>query len=269
MIFQEMISIQYLGHWEALGDKLKQEMGDDFGHCFTNGAPGSFHERLFPFNHMHFIHSSYGLHWLSQVPKGIEDNKRNIHIAKTSPPHVVKAYTEQFERDFWKFLRYRSEEVVAGGKMVLTLAGRKSREPYSKESCYIWDILATALNDMVDEGFIEEDKLSTFNSHMYAPSEAELNHLVEKEGSFNLDQVHISEVSWKPNEQYKNSYNKPLDHNDVAKCMRAVVEYLLISHFGEAIIEEVFLRFKEIIRVSMAKENSVFVNLTISLTKNC
>lgn len=48
-------------------DKLKQQLGDDFGHCFVNGVPGSFYGRLFPSNHLHFVHSSYSLHWLSQV----------------------------------------------------------------------------------------------------------------------------------------------------------------------------------------------------------
>lgn len=88
---------------------------------------------------------------MKKVPEGIEDNKRNIYIGKTSPPNVVKAYYEQFEKDFSTFLRCRSEEVVGGGMMVLTILGRRSNEPYSKESCYEWDLLATVLNDMVFE----------------------------------------------------------------------------------------------------------------------
>ncbi|XP_048496014.1 S-adenosyl-L-methionine:benzoic acid/salicylic acid carboxyl methyltransferase 1 [Beta vulgaris subsp. vulgaris] len=252
----------------SFGDKLKQEMGDDFGHHFVNGAPGSFYGRLFASNHLHFIHSSYSLHWLSQVPKGIEDNKGNINIAKTSPPHVIKAYYEQFERDFWSFLRYRSEEVVVGGMMVLTLIGRKTREPYSRESCYWWEILASALKDMVVEGSIDEDKLNTFNTPFYAPSEAELGFLVEKEGSFNLNnQVQISEVSWKPNEQHKNSHPFESDHDAFTKCIRAVTEYLITSHFGESIVEEVYHKYKEFVKVSMGKENNVFINITVSLTR--
>ena len=31
------------------------------------GAPGSFYKRLFPKKSVHFMHSSYSLHWLSQV----------------------------------------------------------------------------------------------------------------------------------------------------------------------------------------------------------
>ncbi|XP_012831437.1 PREDICTED: benzoate carboxyl methyltransferase-like [Erythranthe guttata] len=35
--------------------------------CFVSGLPGSFYGRLFPRNSLDFVHSSYSLHWLSQV----------------------------------------------------------------------------------------------------------------------------------------------------------------------------------------------------------
>lgn len=34
---------------------------------FAAGVAGSFYGRLFPDKSLHFVHSSYGLHWLSQV----------------------------------------------------------------------------------------------------------------------------------------------------------------------------------------------------------
>lgn len=88
---------------------------------------------------------------MNQVPEGIEDNRGNIYIASTSPQKVVKAYYDQFEKDFLMFLRSRSQEVVPRGVMVLTILGRKSFDRYSKESCLEWELLATALNDMVFE----------------------------------------------------------------------------------------------------------------------
>lgn len=35
--------------------------------CFIAATPGSFYSRLFPNNSLHFLNSSYSLHWLSQV----------------------------------------------------------------------------------------------------------------------------------------------------------------------------------------------------------
>ena len=50
-------------------DRLKEQMGSAFGPCFFTGVPGSFYERLFLSKTLHFVHSSYSLQWLSQVPK--------------------------------------------------------------------------------------------------------------------------------------------------------------------------------------------------------
>ncbi|XP_021746339.1 salicylate carboxymethyltransferase-like [Chenopodium quinoa] len=248
-------------------DMLKQHLGDDFGRCYINGVPGTFYGRLFPENHLQFVHSSYSLQWLSQVPEDIMDNKGNIYIAKTSPSNVLEAYYKQFQKDFSMFLQCRSEEVVEGGIMVLTILGRKSSELYSKESSHMFDLLATALKDMVSEGFIDEDKLNTSNIPNYTPSEAELRFLVEKEGSFVVNQIHISEVNWEADDNCENSSKAASSHYDFVKCMRSVTEPLLINHFGESIIEELFLRYTELVRVSMAKEKSVFINITLWLTR--
>ncbi|KAI3959081.1 hypothetical protein MKX01_023757, partial [Papaver californicum] len=64
------------------------------------------------------------------VPLGIENcNKGNIYISKSSPPFITEAYLKQFMSDFKGFLKCRSEELVKGGKMVLTLLGRRNADP--------------------------------------------------------------------------------------------------------------------------------------------
>ncbi|XP_071904086.1 7-methylxanthine methyltransferase 1-like [Coffea arabica] len=69
--------------------KLEESYGRGSRSCFIAAMPGSFYGRLFPDNSMHFIHSSYSPHWLSQVPSGlvIEEglplNKGNIYIGLT------------------------------------------------------------------------------------------------------------------------------------------------------------------------------------------
>ncbi|KAL2933085.1 Salicylate carboxymethyltransferase, partial [Bienertia sinuspersici] len=240
-----------LGSFE---DMIQQQMRDDFGHCFVNGVPGNFYGRLFPSKHLHF------------VPAGIEGNMRNIYIAKTSPPNVLKAYYNQYGKDFSTFLRCRSKEVVARGMMVLTMIGRRSKELYSKESCNLWDFLAAAFSDMVNEGLIEEEKVNTFNLPLYFPSAAELGFWVEKEGSFTLKKVHVSEVNWKTTMQFKDC-TKTFDHNDFAKLIRAVTEHIIVNHFGEHVIEELFHKYTENVKASMAKEKNVFTNVTMVLAR--
>ncbi|KAL3502542.1 hypothetical protein ACH5RR_036991 [Cinchona calisaya] len=68
---------------------------------FASGVPGSFYTRVFPKASLHFAHCSYALHWLSKVPKEIQDknsnafNKGRIHYTGNEK-HVVKAYFGQF-----------------------------------------------------------------------------------------------------------------------------------------------------------------------------
>lgn len=247
---------------------LEKRMGAGAESCFINGVPGSFYGRLFPSKSLHFIHSSYSLQWLSQVPQGLESNKGNIYMASSSPPCVLKVYYEQFRTDFSMFLRCRSEELLEGGSMVLTFLGRRSEDPSSKECCYIWELLAVALNDMVAEGLIEEEKMDSFNIPQYTPSPAEVKCEVEKEGSFTISRLEVSEVNWNA---YHGEFCPSDAHKDggynVAKLMRAVAEPLLVSHFGDGIIEEVFSRYQKIVADRMSREKTEFVNVTVSMTK--
>ncbi|XP_027118977.1 salicylate carboxymethyltransferase-like [Coffea eugenioides] len=249
-------------------ENLKLQMESEFGPCVFAGVPGSFYQRLFPAKSLHFVHSSYSLQWLSQVPELEEVNKGNIYMACSSPPSVIKAYIDQFEKDFSTFLSCRAEELVTGGRMVLTILGRKSEDPCSKDGCYIWDLLALALKQMISEGLIEEKKLDSFNIPQYTPSPAEVRSLVEMEGSFTVDRLEATEIHWNAHDSEYFEFDEFKDGGyNVAKCMRAVAEPLLVSHFGEGIIEEVFSRYKKILSDRMSKEKTQFINVIVSLAK--
>ncbi|XP_027348499.1 salicylate carboxymethyltransferase-like [Abrus precatorius] len=249
-------------------DKLRREIKTAVGPCYFFGVPGSFYGRVFPDRSLHFVHSSYSLQWLSKVPKGVNNNKGNIYISSTSPSNVPNAYYEQFQRDFSDFLKCRAEELVEGGCMVLTMLGRSSIDPCSKEACSIWELMATALNDMVLQGTIKEEQVDTFNIPQYAPSPFEVKLEVLKEGSFTINRLELSEVNWNAFEfDFEKSESFDDSAYNMAQCMRAVAEPMLVSHFGEAIIEEVFRRYQKILDDRMSKEKTEFVNVTILLTR--
>ncbi|XP_054811225.1 S-adenosyl-L-methionine:benzoic acid/salicylic acid carboxyl methyltransferase 2-like [Prosopis cineraria] len=204
-----------------------QVVGGVGGQCYITGVPSSFYGRILPTSSLHFVHSSYSLHWLSQVPKGVEKNKGNICMARTSPLNVREAYYHQFQKDFSMFLKCRATELIKGGRLVLTLMGRNSCDPSSNESCYIWELLAETLNDMVLEGIIKEDKLVSFNIPFYTPSPSELKVEIENEGSFTLNHLEVFEVSWKAacgDEELNDNNNCGYR---VGQLMRAVAEPLL------------------------------------------
>ena len=91
---------------------------------------------------------------LVQVPPGLDTalNKGKIYISKSSPECVFEAYSQQFQKDFSVFLKSRAEEIVSGGRMVLSFMGRRFSDPTTEESCYLqWELLAQALMTFVLE----------------------------------------------------------------------------------------------------------------------
>ncbi|XXG77312.1 hypothetical protein AAC387_Pa08g1487 [Persea americana] len=138
-------------------DTFKKEKDLPPGTCFIAGVPSSFYGRLFHRNFLDFVHSSYSVHWLSQVPQGLQSemgialNKGNIYMAKSSPLAIFKAYLKQFQIDFSLFLNLHSEEMTCGRRTVLTLMGRKGEEPSSGDCCHLWKLLAQALDGMVSQ----------------------------------------------------------------------------------------------------------------------
>lgn len=109
------------------------------------------------------------------------------------------------------------------------------------------------------QGLIEEKKLDEFNIPQYTPSPGEVEEVVEKEGSFSIDRLEVSQVNW-------NVYENDGDYN-VTQCMRAVAEPLLVNQFGQAMMDKIFERYREIIADKISKETTQFYNVIVSVTK--
>ncbi|KAF8406461.1 hypothetical protein HHK36_008548 [Tetracentron sinense] len=230
---------------------LSEGKGSHLGPCFVAAMPGSFYGRLFPSKSLHFVHSSSSLHWLSKVPQGLSAsdntplNKGRVYISKTSPPYVFRAYLAQFQSDFSQFLKSRSEEIVVGGRMILTFMCRKSTDT---ESYYMWDLLTLSLNELVLEGLIEEEKVDSFNAPYFAPSLEEIKWEIQKEKSFALECMKMIEIDWDTGvdscttgeEKGCSSIDTLKSGKRVAMTLRAGLETMLINHFGEEIMDQLF-----------------------------
>ncbi|KAJ0247777.1 Jasmonate O-methyltransferase [Hirschfeldia incana] len=256
------------------------------GPCFVSAVPGSFYGRLFPRRSLHFVHSSSSLHWLSQVPCGEVnkvdgvvitadlDNRGKIYLSKTSPKSAQKAYALQFQTDFSVFLRSRSEELVPGGRMVLSFVGRNSPDPTTEEGCYQWELLAQALMSMAKEGIIEEENIDAFNAPYYAASPEELTTEIEKEGSFSIDRLEICPVDWEggsiSDESYDIVRSKPealASGQRVAKTIRAVVEPMLEPTFGQNVMDELFERYAKLVGEYVYVSSPRYTIIIVSLLR--
>ncbi|XP_007009070.2 PREDICTED: probable caffeine synthase 2 [Theobroma cacao] len=213
---------------------------------FAMGAPGSFHGRLFPRNSMHLVYSCYSVHWLSEAPKitneaGLPLNKGKIYMSKTSPPAVTKAYLSQFQEDFSSLLKFRSQELAPNGRVVLIFNGRQTADPTNKDTCYTWDLLAEALSYLVSQGLVDEGKLDSFNVPYYNPSQEEIKHLVDKEGSLTIEFIDTIELEiGGPNGYWSSPESRIRGH-------RCFTEPLLSHQFGERLMDKLYDRATQIL----------------------
>jgi cyclopropane-fatty-acyl-phospholipid synthase len=89
---------------------------------FDFAVAGSFYQRVLPSHAAHVGFSSSALHWLSRCPDVAIDNHIVPDDAK-SPAH--QAYANQAKADWEAFLGHRAEELVPGGKLLVTFVGRR------------------------------------------------------------------------------------------------------------------------------------------------
>ncbi|KAL6192645.1 hypothetical protein ACLB2K_033731 [Fragaria x ananassa] len=265
--------------------KLKQDYDngrDSYQHLIhplISAVPGSFYGPLFPRKSMHFVHSSFSLHWLSQISDGL-NNKGKICISKSSPQRVLDAYSMQFQKDFSVFLSSRAQEIVNGGRMVLSFLARPSTNPTAEHGMYVLELLAHALMAMASNGLIKEEKVDSFNMPCYAPCAEDLIMVLQKEGSFITDRLEAFEVDW------DTVAPDDLDHDQVAfdddddqvitsgqqvaNNIRVVTESILEPHFGKEMMDDLFQKYAEEVskHLSSCVTRPKYTVLVISLIRN-
>lgn len=242
---------------------------------YVSGLPNSYYIRLFPRQSVHLFHSSYCLHWRSQVPEGLEGkrevylNEENMYITKNTSPLVVKLFQEQFREDFSLFLRLRHEELVYGGQMVLTFLGRKNEDVYSGDLNHLFGLLSESLQSLVVKGLVEKEKLSSFNLPAYGPSVGEVTASVKESGMFDMARIKLFEQNWDPYDDSEGDgvLDSASSSVNTAKCIRSVMESLVTSHFGEAILDMLFEEYTLRVANHLEKEKTKFNVIVLTLKK--
>lgn len=244
---------------------LKQK-GGGTSNIYVAAYPGSFYGRLFPDHCLHFIYSSYSLHWLSKVPRGLFDeqgnslNKNSIYISEHSPSEVSKVYFDQFKEDFTLFLQSRSDELVNGGKMVLILLGRQGVSHADRGNAFFWKILYQALTNLIPKGEVEKEKLDSYEVHFYAPCKEEIEVAAKENECFEVERLEMFEI--------EKTTGKGMSYGTmVAMTVRSIQESVLAHHFGEAIIEGLFKEYGRLVDEEMAKEEIRPITFLLVLRK--
>ena len=119
------------------------------------------------------------------------------------------------------------------------------------------------------QGLVEEADVDSFNMPCYFPYEEEVKSILREQGSFNLDMFESFEVNWDPSDDVNNKsfvFNKDRCGQNVANSIRAVTEPMLVSHFGNAVIDPLFARFATLVAEHLVVEKTKYISLVISMT---
>ncbi|XP_071705215.1 probable jasmonic acid carboxyl methyltransferase 2 [Rutidosis leptorrhynchoides] len=239
--------------------------------CYVCGVPGSFYGRLFPNKSLHLVHSSMSLHWLSQAPRDLEPmvgthiNKEKIYISTGCSESVVKAYQQQFQEDYSLFFRSRAKEMVVGGRMVLSFIGRRSPDPRAPEACFDMELFSRSLMSMALDGLVEKEMIDAFNIPCYLPSREEVEHEIEKEGSFVVEGVEAKEMDWVSE---LSKFAEKIGYL-AAKSYRAVMEPLFRSHFRfkPEVMDELFHRYAKLVDDCISEVSYKHIHWVFSLAR--
>ncbi|XP_057804905.1 loganic acid O-methyltransferase-like [Salvia miltiorrhiza] len=195
------------------------------------GVPGSFHGRLFPRNSITLAHSSYSLQWLSKPPQGVA-NEGRIHNSGASED-VVRAYSDQYEKDLGVFMSARAEEIVRGGLLILVVPATPDGVSHSLLPIgVLLTYLGYALMELANEGVVDKCKIDGFNLPIYYPTQGELRRLIEKNGRFSIEKMELSY----PFAQLTTEINAA----PLIMQLRVTIEGLLTTYFGISVVEKVF-----------------------------
>ncbi|KAF5750094.1 S-adenosylmethionine-dependent methyltransferase [Tripterygium wilfordii] len=233
--FQVFLNDQVSNDFNALFTLIPQEK-----QYFVAGVPGSFHNQLFPKSSIHFAHTSCSLHWLSEMPEGLEDvdspayNKGRIHYAGC-PDEVVRAYASQFDKDAEKFLKARADELVPGGMLVITMPGIRDGMPCIETPIGLMhDFMGSIFMDMAKEGLVSEADVDSFNLPIYSASPGEMLGLVERNGEFNIERLELADPTPR--------LDDPVDMEAWTLHVRAAMDGMFMNHFKIEVVDEMFER---------------------------
>ncbi|CAH8386298.1 unnamed protein product [Eruca vesicaria subsp. sativa] len=219
---------------------------------YSAGVPGSFFRRVLPKHSFHIGVINYAFHFTSQVPKGVTDRdsplwNKDMHCTGFNEM-VKKAYLDQYSADIKNLLDARAEELLPGGLMLVFGSGLRDGVKMSETAKgMVLDFIGASLNDLAQQGVIEQDKVDSFSTPLYIAEEGELRQIIKENGKFTIEAF----------EDIIHPYGEfPLDPKVLAVSTKASFGAFLSAHFGVDMMRKVF----ELVEVKVRQEFSRIQN---------
>ncbi|KAJ4764841.1 S-adenosyl-L-methionine-dependent methyltransferase superfamily protein [Rhynchospora pubera] len=119
------------------------------------------------------------------------------------------------------------------------------------------------------QGLVEEGTLDSFNLQVYAPSIEEAKAVINEQGLFQIINIKMFESNLDPYDDTDDDFvfDNIQSGANIATSIRSVLEPMIASHFGAAIVDELFSRFALNVAKHLLKEKTKYAVLALSLKK--
>ena len=116
---------------------------------------------------------------------------------------------------------------------------------------------------------MEKERLEAFNLPLYGPSIAEVKEIVMESHMFKLDHIKLLELNWDPYDDTEGDdvHNSVRSGMNVSKLVRALMEPLIASHFGENILDLLFADYSYLLAKHLEQEKTKTAFIIMSLKK--
>ncbi|KAL4388105.1 hypothetical protein GQ457_09G025660 [Hibiscus cannabinus] len=130
---------------------------------------------------------------------------------------------------------------------------------------FLNDLPGNDFNAIFQSELVKEADVDGFNLPLYKPWKGELYEIIEREGSFGVGRMEISEVDWVPRDKDDAEFQ---NGHYLSNIVRAASEQMISRHFGDAVTDSLFIKYATNVEDHLRHQNNgKLLNFLVSLTR--
>jgi hypothetical protein len=122
---------------------------------------------------------------------------------------------------------------------------------------------------VLQQGIVRKEKLDSFNLPIYGASLDEVRDVVNQTKLYDITDIKLFQSNWDPYDDSEGDgvHDSICSGMNVAKSIRAVMEPLFTSHFGDSVIDRLFKKYAQNVAEHLEREKTKYSVILLRLKK--